>query len=74
MPETAVEPIIGLALIAVAIAFYFAPSVIALMRRHANMAPILIVNIFLGWTFIGWIVALAWAFSSQEAPRGRRGY
>jgi hypothetical protein len=30
-------------------------------RRHRNLLPIILVNIFLGWTFVGWIVALIWA-------------
>ena len=36
-----------------------------LLRRHNNKIPILIVNILLGWTFIGWVVALIWSFTSN---------
>lgn len=43
---------------------YFLPSVVAYARDHTNSDSILIVNLFLGWTFLGWVVALAWAFSS----------
>lgn len=65
----------GIALLIAAImslAAYFAPSIIALARGHANVAPILVVNTFLGWSLIGWVVALAWCFSNQEQPRYRR--
>ena len=41
--------------------FYFIPSYIAQKRQHAQKTPILILNIFLGWTFIGWVIALIWA-------------
>jgi hypothetical protein len=65
--------------VAVAVAgflFYFLPSFIAMMRGHANLGPIIIVNFFLGWILVGWVVALAWAFSAQEQkyyrPRYRR--
>jgi hypothetical protein len=75
------DPAIGfvvLALMGLAVIFafacYFLPSLLAYFRGHGNLAPILIVNVFFGWTFVGWIVALAWCFSHQEAPYRRRGY
>ena len=45
---------------------YFLPSLIALMRGKSNTFAILILNIFLGWTFIGWIVALIWSVTSDN--------
>jgi len=44
--------------------FYFLPTVIALVRETPKIGGVLVVNLFLGWTFIGWIVALAWAVSA----------
>lgn len=38
---------------------YFIPSIIA--YRKVNFSGILILNIFLGWTILGWIGALIWA-------------
>ena len=38
---------------------------ICLLRRHNDKIPIFIVNILLGWTFIGWVVALVWSFTSN---------
>lgn len=43
---------------------YFLPAIIAKTRKNANTTGIFILNLFLGWTFLGWIVALIWAFSS----------
>jgi hypothetical protein len=53
-----------------AIALYLLPTIIAVRRGKANTAAIALVNIFLGWTFIGWFVALLWAVSNQvvDAP------
>lgn len=51
------------------IAIYLAPTVIAAYRGHVNMAPIVVVNIFLGWSLVGWVAALAWALSTQERRR-----
>jgi O-antigen/teichoic acid export membrane protein len=50
---------------------YFIPIMVALFRKHPNMAPILVVNIFLGWTLIGWVVALAWALTAQSDNKHR---
>lgn len=47
------------------IALYFLPSVIGFRRNHPNKIPILILNIFLGWSFIGWVIALIWAFKNE---------
>ena len=46
--------------------FYFVPSLVALVRKKNNTASIIVLNIFLGWTFIGWVVALVWAVSSNK--------
>jgi len=40
---------------------YFLPSIIALARNKRDIGGILLLNLFLGWTMIGWIVALVWA-------------
>ena len=40
---------------------YFLSSFIAMLRNHKNKLAILLMNIFLGWTFLGWISALIWA-------------
>jgi hypothetical protein len=53
---------------------YFLPSVIGKDKRDAT--GIFLVNFFLGWTLIGWVVAFLWACASdrpvyvQYAPVG----
>ncbi|KAB0269035.1 superinfection immunity protein [Microvirga brassicacearum] len=42
---------------------YFLPTTVARARRHPQATAILILNIFLGWTFLGWVAALVWAFT-----------
>ncbi len=39
--------------------FYFLPSIIG--QKKQNFGAILCLNLFLGWTVLGWIVALVWA-------------
>ena len=44
---------------------YFLPWIIAVERGHKNATAILIINLFFGWSFVGWVIALAWAFMKQ---------
>src|ERR1700730_13485169 len=40
---------------------YWVPTLAANSNRHRNRAAIGMLNLFLGWTVIGWVVALVWA-------------
>lgn len=61
--------IFGFILLLIGVILYFLPTIIAL-ARHARIAgAVVVVNLFLGWTFIGWVVALAMACGSAEEPR-----
>jgi ABC-type sugar transport system permease subunit len=46
--------------------FYFLPFAIALNRRRANTGAIFALNLFLGWSLIGWVVALVWALKEEN--------
>ena len=48
------------------IALYLLPIYEAAKRRHPNTLAISLIDIFLGWTVIGWIVALVWAVRRAE--------
>ena len=37
---------------------YFVPGLVAQHREHKNRAAIIVLNVFLGWTFLGWVLAL----------------
>jgi hypothetical protein len=45
------------------ILLYFLPTIIASNRGHC-VTGILLLNLFLGWTGIGWIAMLLWALLS----------
>jgi hypothetical protein len=48
-----------------AILFYFIPTIVVLARRNApSGGSVVVVNVFLGWTVVGWVVALAMAVRS----------
>lgn len=55
-------------LMLVGVAIYIIPTIIALARRHSQKVPIILVNILLGWTLVGWIVALVWSLVNDQ-PR-----
>jgi hypothetical protein len=55
----------NLALILIII--YFAPWITACYYPKRNRAAIAALNLFAGWTIIGWIVALVWALC-KDAP------
>jgi len=44
---------------------YFLPSIIALGRNKRDITAIMLLNFFLGWTMIGWVVALVWAVKTD---------
>lgn len=63
------DVLIGLLLMGAVI--YFLPSLIAFSREHHQRGAILLLNIFLGWTLIGWVVALVWAATRVEGSASR---
>jgi hypothetical protein len=48
-------------------ALYFVPSIVAVARKVPNTGSIIVIDVFLGWTFIGWVVALAMACRTVPA-------
>jgi hypothetical protein len=58
-----------LAVLGVLTVLYFLPTIIAVKRQKANVTPIVLVDLLLGWTVIGWIVALIWALSTQVVDK-----
>jgi hypothetical protein len=40
---------------------YWLPAVTASLRKHPDSISITLINLFFGWTLIGWVWALAWA-------------
>ena len=60
------EVLVGLLIVA---CLYFLPSVIAAFRNHPKLAAIFMYNLLLGWTGLGWVVVLVWAFIKQSQLR-----
>ena len=66
--STDMQPMIAFFVI-LFLAVYMLPTVIAAVRGHPNVMPIAIINLFFGWTVIGYVVCLAWSFTSIDRRR-----
>lgn len=51
---------------------YFAPTVNAMLRDHKNSGAIGTLNFFLGWTVLGWVIALVWSMTDYVRPAVRK--
>jgi len=45
---------------------YFLPTIIAFVRERHDKLAIFLLNFFLGWSVIGWIISLVWACKSDR--------
>jgi len=45
---------------------YMLPTIIAAVQQRTNTGAIAALNVLLGWTFIGWVVALVWAMTKGK--------
>ena len=49
--------------------WYMLPYLLAESHEHRHATAIGALNLFLGWTVLGWVVALAWACSKASEAR-----
>jgi len=61
------EPLSAIVLLLVLLSAYFLPSSIAKGAKHPQTTAIFLLNLLLGWTFLGWVAALIWAAYKQKA-------
>ncbi len=66
--ESFIQSVFLLALIALGVVGYLAPSWIALRSGHHQLGPIMIINLLLGWTLVGWVLVMAWSTSWIRRP------
>jgi len=53
-------------LVGICLAIYLIPTFIAFARKVPSSASIAAINIFLGWSIIGFIVALVWSLKNYD--------
>ncbi len=54
----------GLGMLLIGPFIYLIPGAVAWHRKHNNRNAIIMLNILLGWTFLGWVDALVWALTN----------
>jgi uncharacterized membrane protein len=57
-------------LILMGLVIYFFPTIIARSKKKRNAVAIFAVNLFLGWTLVGWVIALVWALTVEPDRAG----
>jgi hypothetical protein len=53
-------------IVILALLIYFMPTLIAANRGHHNSLAIFALNLFLGWSFLGWVIAFVWACTQTQ--------
>lgn len=57
---------ISLVTLLIVIPIYLVPMIVSIKRGHPQAGTISVINLFLGWTVLGWVVSMAWAMSAIE--------
>jgi len=57
--------VVFLFIAALGLAAYLAPGIVASVRHVPNAGSVWIINVLLGWTLVGWAIALAMACRSR---------
>lgn len=58
------SPVAAFIMLIAAFVIYFLPTFVAAKRGNPNGTSIFLLDLFLGWTFIGWLAALIWSASA----------
>ena len=50
----------------VGILIYFLPTIVGFKKHKLNKISIFLLNLFLGWSLVGWVIALVWATKHEQ--------
>jgi len=51
-------------LVLILLTVYFVPTIVAAIRGHQSARAVFALNLLVGWTFLGWVVAFVWALTN----------
>ena len=60
------DPMVFALIVLTVFVIHFIPSVIAFANGHTRRKLILLLNVLMGWTVIGWVVLLVWAINGSK--------
>ena len=58
---------VGLVILAM---LYFAPTIVAAVTRSRNLLLVVLIDVLLGWTVIGWVLAWVLCFTGRQPEPG----
>ncbi len=64
-----VEVFAVLTILSILFVMYWLPTIVAILRRTPSALGVATINFFLGWTVIGWIIALIMALAAAPATQ-----
>jgi Superinfection immunity protein len=68
--DTLIGLVVFVMAVLVAVGIYFLPTIVAASGQKRKTGAIFVLNLFLGWTFLGWVLALVWAVADERTtPR-----
>lgn len=49
---------------------YYIPAIIAMSKKRPDTLKIFIINLIVGWTFLGWVIVFVWVLitNSKQIP------
>jgi hypothetical protein len=47
---------------------YLLPTWLAVLFDHPHALAIFLINLLLGWSFLGWVAALVWSLLREDSP------
>ena len=63
------ETVYGAILVVISLFIYFLPTFVAKGKKHPNFMSIFLLNFFLGWSLLGWVIALVWAVKNEKSSQ-----
>jgi len=63
------ETLVFIVMLLISFGMYFLPSFVANSKKHKNLTGIILLNLLLGWTFLGWVIALVWSVQAQDKQK-----
>lgn len=48
------------------VVLYMLPTLVAYQNKKQDIIAIAVLNVLLGWSFVGWVIALIWAFTKNN--------
>jgi hypothetical protein len=66
IPMGLLYSVVAIIVLILLLGLYFLPVIVAFIKEKKNAWAIFALNLCLGWTLIGWVIALVWALTYEK--------